>query len=202
MHGLSFLTHRRSRVTWAAYGEIDIALDPFPHNAGTTTIEALWQGVPVLSLAGRPTVGRFGAAILRAVGLDDWVTDNVEAYVARAVTAAADIDALARLRGGLRPRFAASPLRDAAGLAREIEAAYRALWRRWCEEAPATCGKSMQQATRKAPRRLAEQLLQRDPTVRPHCTSWPDQVQPRGRDDGRRSAAPVTCDRHGRRRPV
>ena len=80
--------------TWAAYGEIDIALDPFPHNAGTTTIEALWQGVPVVSLAGRPTVGRFGAAILHAVGLDDWITNDVDAYVARAVTAAADIDPL------------------------------------------------------------------------------------------------------------
>ena len=57
-----------------SYGDIDIALDPFPHNAGTTTIEALWQGVPVVSLIGRPTVGRFGAAILHAVGLDDWVT--------------------------------------------------------------------------------------------------------------------------------
>ena len=99
--------------TWAAYGEIDIALDPFPHNAGTTTIEALWQGVPVLSLAGSPTVGRFGAAILHAVGLDDWVTHDVDAYVARAVAAAADIDALARLRAELRSRFAASPLRDA-----------------------------------------------------------------------------------------
>ncbi len=122
--------------TWAAYGEIDIALDPFPHNAGTTTIEALWQGVPVLSLAGRPTVGRFGAAILHTVGLDDWVTHDVDAYVARAVTASADIDALAQLRGGLRARFAASPLRDAVGLAREMEAAYRALWRSWCETDP------------------------------------------------------------------
>jgi len=71
--------------TWAAYGEIDIALDPFPHNAGTTTIEALWQGVPVLSLSDRPTVGRFGAAILHAVGLDDWATDNADDYVARFV---------------------------------------------------------------------------------------------------------------------
>ena len=75
--------------TWAAYGEIDIALDPFPHNAGTTTIEALWQGVPVVTLAGRPTVGRFGAAIMHAVGLDDWVTSNAELYVARAIAAAA-----------------------------------------------------------------------------------------------------------------
>ena len=118
--------------TWAAYGEIDIALDPFPHNAGTTTIEALWQGVPVVSLAGRPTVGRFGAAILHAVGLDDWVVHDVDAYVARAVAAAKDVAALAELRATLRPRFAASPLRDARGLAREVEAAYRALWRKWC----------------------------------------------------------------------
>ena len=107
---------------WAAYGGIDIALDPFPHNAGTTTIEALWQGVPVVTLAGRPTVGRFGASILHAVGLDDWITDDTDAYVARAVAAASDLAALAQLRAGLRQRVAASPLRDAAGLARAIEA--------------------------------------------------------------------------------
>ena len=121
--------------TWAAYAQIDIALDPFPHNAGTTTIEALWQGVPVLSLAGRSSVGRFGAAILHAIGLDDWVVHDVDAYVDRAVAAAADIDGLARLRARLRPRFAASPLGDAVGLAREIEATYRDLWRQWCRGA-------------------------------------------------------------------
>ena len=149
--------------TWAAYGQVDIALDPFPHNAGTTTIEALWQGVPVLSLAGRPTVGRFGAAILRAIRLDDWVTNDIDAYVARAVTAAADIDALARLRGGLRARFAASPLRDAAGLAREMEAAYRALWRRWCEAGSRDVRQIYAAGDAEGARRLAEQLLQRDP---------------------------------------
>jgi predicted O-linked N-acetylglucosamine transferase (SPINDLY family) len=118
--------------TWEAYGAIDIALDPFPHNAGTTTIEALWSGVPVLSLAGRPSVGRFGASILHAVGLDDWVTTDADAYVARAVAAASDLDALAALRAGLRPQFEASPLRDAPGLARWVEQAYRALWDEWC----------------------------------------------------------------------
>ena len=91
--------------TWAAYGAIDIALDPFPHNGGTTTVEALWQGVPVVTLAGRPTVGRFGAAILHAAGLDDWVTEDVKAYVVRAVTAASDLPALAALRAGLRARL-------------------------------------------------------------------------------------------------
>ena len=59
--------------TWAAYGDVDIALDPFPHNAGTTTIEAVWLGVPVVSIADRPSVGRFGASILGCVGLSDWV---------------------------------------------------------------------------------------------------------------------------------
>ncbi len=101
--------------TWVAYGAIDIALDPFPHNAGTTTIEALRQGVPVVTLAGRPTVGRFGAAILHAAGLDDWVTETPDAYVARAVAAAGDLQALAALRAGLRPRLEASPLLTRTG---------------------------------------------------------------------------------------
>ncbi|MFA5950223.1 MAG: tetratricopeptide repeat protein, partial [Hyphomicrobium sp.] len=119
--------------TWEAYGNVDIALDPFPHNAGTTTIEALWLGVPVVSLIGRPPVGRFGASILGSVKLDDWVTANVDAYVARAVTAASNIDALAALRASLRQKFIASPIgSDAEGLAREIEGAYRLLWREYC----------------------------------------------------------------------
>ena len=118
--------------TWAAYGEIDIALDPFPHNAGTTTIEALWMGVPVLSLADRPTVGRMGAMILKAMGLDDWVAPTREAYVAHALRAMGDIEALAALRRDLRPRFQASPLGDPVGLARALERAYRRVWREWC----------------------------------------------------------------------
>jgi len=119
--------------TWDAYGTIDIALDPFPHNAGTTTIEALWLGVPVVSLAGRPPVGRFGASILGSVGLGDWVTEDVDSYIARAATAASNIDALARLRETLRARFKASPIgTDSIGLAREIERAYRVLWREYC----------------------------------------------------------------------
>lgn len=118
-------------VTWAAYGEIDIALDPFPHNAGTTTIEALWMGVPVLTLAGRPTVGRFGASILHAVGLDGWVAPDTDAYVRLAERWAADPDGLARLRATLRPRFAACPMHDATGVARSIEGAFDTLWQEW-----------------------------------------------------------------------
>ncbi len=115
-------------VTCQRYGAIDIALDPFPHNAGTTTIEALWQGVPVVSLAGRPSVGRFGAMILHAVEMDDWVSEDAEGYVARAVAAAADTRALARIRAALRQRVADSPLCDAGELARHVESAYRELY--------------------------------------------------------------------------
>ncbi|HKZ96930.1 MAG TPA: tetratricopeptide repeat protein, partial [Hyphomicrobiaceae bacterium] len=119
--------------TWAAYGTVDVALDPFPHNAGTTTIEALWMGVPVVSLAGRPPVGRFGASILGSVGFADWVAGDVEGYVAKAVAAAENVAALALLRSTLRDRFKASPLgADPAALAREIEAVYRQLWSDYC----------------------------------------------------------------------
>ena len=122
--------------TWAAYGEVDIALDPFPHNAGTTTIEALWLGVPVLSIKDRPSVGRFGASILGAVGLGDWVADDVGAYVSKAIAAAHDLEGLEALRASMRERFLASPLADAEGLGRSLSAGLRDLWRAWCAGGP------------------------------------------------------------------
>ena len=121
-----------TRPHWNAYQAIDIALDPFPHNAGTTTLDAFWMGVPVVSLAARPPLGHFGVALLHAVELDDWVADDVDAYVARAVAAAADLAALADLRQNLRLRLQASPLLDEAGFARTLEAGYRAMWQKWC----------------------------------------------------------------------
>jgi len=118
--------------TWAYYNEIDIALDPFPHNAGTTTIEALWMGVPVISKADRPTVGRFGASILGALDMSDWVAETPEQYVEIAARWAHDLDGLAALRQNLRPRFQASALSDGPGLVKAIEAGYRTLWQEWC----------------------------------------------------------------------
>lgn len=123
--------------TWAAYGDIDIALDPFPHNAGTTTIESLYLGVPVVSVNDRPSVGRFGASILGAAGLSDWVAPDIPSYVALAAAKASNLSTLADLRRGMRDRFLSSPLADGSGLAREFEQAYRLLWQRWCQtEAP------------------------------------------------------------------
>ena len=95
-------------------------------------MEALWQGVPVVTLAERPGVGRLGAMLLEAAGLGTFVATDVEGYVARAVGAARDVAGLAELRRGLRPRVAASPLGDAAGLARAFEGVYRELWAKWC----------------------------------------------------------------------
>ncbi|MCM0019936.1 MAG: tetratricopeptide repeat protein [Tagaea sp.] len=114
-------------ATWAAYGAIDVALDPFPHNGGVTSFEALWMGVPVVSLRARPPLGRYGDCLLGALGMDDWCAGEVDAYVARAVAAVADPGALATLRASLRPRMAASELCEGVGLARALEAAFAAM---------------------------------------------------------------------------
>jgi len=138
-HGISTdrVVLRNSKPFWNSYHDIDIALDPFPHNAGTTTYDALWMGVPVISLRDRPSLGRFGDAILSPAGLSDWVTDTREDYIARAAAAARDLDTLQDLRAGMRARLRSSPLMDVAGFTRALEAAYRAMWIEWCGKAAA-----------------------------------------------------------------
>lgn len=114
-------------------GEVDIGLDPFPFNGCTTTFEALWMGVPVVTLAGRRFLGRMGASFLTHLGLPELVAKDPDAYVATAAGLASDLDRLSALRQGLRQRILASPLCDAPAYARSIEVAFRAAWRRWCE---------------------------------------------------------------------
>ncbi len=111
----------------ALYGEIDIALDTVPRTGGATTAEALWMGVPVVTLAGRRFIERLSATMLDACGLGDLVTTDSDAYVERAVSLAQDVDERRRLRRTLRPRLASSPLADARGLARSLESAYRSM---------------------------------------------------------------------------
>ena len=118
----------------ALYGRIDIALDTFPYNGTTTTCEALWMGVPVVSLAGSRHAGRVGASLLRTVGHDEWVTTSKEAYIATAVGLATDRDALRVIRTELRNEMTSSALCDARGFARNMEAAFRDMWRHWCRE--------------------------------------------------------------------
>ncbi|MGE0719673.1 MAG: tetratricopeptide repeat protein [Alphaproteobacteria bacterium] len=120
----------------AVYDAVDIALDPFPYNGTTTTLEALWMGVPVVTLAGDRHAGRVGAAILRPLGLDDLVAADAGAYVASAVALATDAHRRATIRAELRQRLAASPLLDATDFTRAMEGALRAEWRRWCGAAP------------------------------------------------------------------
>ena len=116
----------------ARYACAHIGLDTFPYNGATTTCEALWMGVPVVSLAGERHAGRVGASLLGALGLEALVAASSAAYVEAAVDLAGDPDRLVRLGRSLRERMMASALLDATSLAREVEAAYRAGWRRWC----------------------------------------------------------------------
>jgi predicted O-linked N-acetylglucosamine transferase (SPINDLY family) len=125
---LDLAATRPQSVTWDAYGQIDVALDPFPFNAGATTFEALWLGVPVLTLEAAPPFGRMGSSILRAAGLEEWIAAGEDDYVALAARAAADPQALAAARAGLRARLRASPLLDGPGFVRNFEAALRGMW--------------------------------------------------------------------------
>jgi predicted O-linked N-acetylglucosamine transferase (SPINDLY family) len=114
------------------YGEIDVGLDPFPYAGGTTTCDALWMGVPVVTLAGKLGVGRGGVSILSNVGLKELIAQNVEQYVEIAARLAADVEKLKGLRAGLRERMQRSPLMDAQRFVREVEGAYREMWERFC----------------------------------------------------------------------
>ena len=114
-----------SQPHWLAYQDIDILLDCWPHNAGTTTIESLWMGVPVLSKVDRPSMGCVGAAILKPLGLEDWVVEDETAYIEKAVDYASDLTTLTQLRGSLRQRLERSSLLDAAACTQKIEAAYQ-----------------------------------------------------------------------------
>lgn len=114
------------------YGEVDIALDPFPCNGGTTTCESMWMGVPVVSRSGRSAASRHSTSLLVNAGLGQLVARSWEGYVDVALGLAADLPALARLRATLRQQLRSSPLLDAAGFTRDLEALYCDAWRRWC----------------------------------------------------------------------
>jgi predicted O-linked N-acetylglucosamine transferase (SPINDLY family) len=119
-----------------AYRRIDVALDTFPWSGHTTACEALWAGVPVVSLRGTRHAGRMVASVLTALGLADLVADTPDDYVRIATDLAADGARRALWRKELPERMLASPLCDGAAFTRGLEAAYRSLWQRWCEHRP------------------------------------------------------------------
>lgn len=108
----------------AEYADIDIALDPTPYNGGTTSLQALWMGVPVLTLHGRHFVSRMGASFMQAAGLPEWVAADEDAYVATAQRMAADRAALLALKRGLRKRLQSQPGWDVVAHTRAMEAAF------------------------------------------------------------------------------
>ena len=116
----------------ARYQDIDLCLDPFPYTGGVTTMDALWMGVPVITLSGRTGVGRSGVSILTNVGLPELIAQTPDQYVDCAVALAGNRDRLSELRGGLRRRMQASPLMNGSQYAADVEAAFRLAWRTWC----------------------------------------------------------------------
>ncbi|GAB6041455.1 tetratricopeptide repeat protein [Endothiovibrio diazotrophicus] len=117
-----------------AHREVDLILDTFPYPGGTTTCEALWMGVPTLTLAGDTETSRNGASQLACAGLEAWVARSEEEYVEKAVAAAGEAAGLAALRSELRGQVAASPLFDAPRFARHFERALREMWNHYCSE--------------------------------------------------------------------
>ncbi|MBV8538915.1 MAG: tetratricopeptide repeat protein [Alphaproteobacteria bacterium] len=125
----SFARHLR------VYNAIDVALDPFPFTGSTTSFEALWMGVPLVTLAGQVMAARWTAAMLHALDLDDLVAHTVDGYVDLAARTAADPSMLEQLHATLRRRVESSPLCDEAGRARQVGRFLRSVWRRWCHSA-------------------------------------------------------------------
>ncbi len=114
------------------YHRIDIALDPFPYNGITTTCDALWMGVPVITIAGRVPRSRAGLSVITNAGMPEFIMDSHEGFVRRVCELSSDLGKLAEIRASLRARMEHSPLMDANRFARNVESAYRMAWRNWC----------------------------------------------------------------------
>lgn len=121
--------------------EIDLALDPFPYNGGATSCHSLWMGVPFITLAGDRYMGRMGVSLLSSVGLAELIANSIEEYIGLACAFARDPERLAGIRSSLRDRMRRS-LCDAAAFTRNLESAYRDMWRRWCDQSTSPPGTS------------------------------------------------------------
>lgn len=126
----------QGRTSWyehmQTFNQVDLALDPFPHGGGLTTLEGLMMGIPVLTLRWPTTAGRLSASIVTTMGLPDWIAATQEEYVELAIRKAANLQSLAALRQQLRGIFTSSVIGDQAAYAQAVELEYRQLWREWC----------------------------------------------------------------------
>ena len=118
---------------FALHHRIDIGLDPVPYGGGTTTCDALWMGVPIVTRTADTAVSRAGLSILSNIGMNELVVSTTEAYIETAAHLTRDLSRLSTLRAGLRARMQQSPLTDAPRFAANVEAAFRTMWQRWCD---------------------------------------------------------------------
>ena len=130
---VSILDQGTRTTHFAAYHDIDIALDPFPHSGGMTTLNALWMGVPIVTCPGPTISSRPTAACLTAAGLNDYIASDFGNYVELSVAKAHDLVALAELRKTLRNRIENTDFGDPDGYTRAVEAQYRSIWQQWCK---------------------------------------------------------------------
>jgi predicted O-linked N-acetylglucosamine transferase (SPINDLY family) len=130
---IEFVSNLSRQAYLETYNRIDIGLDTFPYNGHTTSLDSLWMGVPVITLVGDRSVSRAGWSQLSNLDLPDLAAATPEQFAAVAVALAEDLPHLSQLREGLRQRMEQSPLMDAPKFARNIEAAYRAVWKSWCD---------------------------------------------------------------------
>jgi predicted O-linked N-acetylglucosamine transferase (SPINDLY family) len=135
---ITLVGRRRRNDYFALYQTADICLDTFPYTGCNTTCDALWMGVPVVTLAGQSGPARHCIGILSCLGLPDLVTETTDAYVRAAVDLARDVPRLRGLRVGLRERMRCSPLTDLTGFTRSLEAAYLSMWERHSKK----CGRT------------------------------------------------------------
>jgi predicted O-linked N-acetylglucosamine transferase (SPINDLY family) len=131
---IEFAAFRPRAEYLALHQQVDLGLDTLPYNGHTTSLDAFWMGVPVVTRLGDTVVGRAGWSQLCNLGLRELAATHDEAFVRIAVDLAGDLPRLARLRAELRPRMASSPLMDGNRFARNLEVALRQMWQRWCEQ--------------------------------------------------------------------
>jgi predicted O-linked N-acetylglucosamine transferase (SPINDLY family) len=132
-----FVAYRRRAAYLEAYHDIDVGLDTYPYNGHTTTLDALWMGVPTISRVGQTCVGRGGLSQLFQLGLEGLAAASDSDFVAAATELCRDLARLASLRQRLRPMLEQSALMDAPRFTRNLEAAYRHMWNAYCEPKPA-----------------------------------------------------------------
>jgi protein O-GlcNAc transferase len=129
---VEFVGRQERQPYLETYKRIDICLDTIPYNGHTTTLDALWMGVPVVTRTGRTVVGRAGWSHLHNLGLEELVAQSDEEFVNKAVELGKDVKKLENLHATLRQRMEQSPLMDGRTFAKNMESAYRQMWRAWC----------------------------------------------------------------------